>query len=369
MYRWMAQHLGLETGPGGQPPPESDFAPLSDAELDVFNDQHPPPRRRGIAAERDALAWLDRQADEALHRSLGRYGDDGAFETLIRPALGVIFDLPRPEPEAVRLDLQFDGVGAAAGRVHWDSQQLSTRVRYQPPNRPADQPDPSFAASADPLDRSIDRRPVAVHYVTNLDAVTDQQMSDGQGGWWVEAESPEDFDPPGSGRQPMVHADRLASAAYTFGYNDPVTVIRCGRLLAAVVAIGAQNDRPIHVFAGSGTAASALPAVALAGGAVEAAVVAVDRFRYGDVRRVDEVDFVPGMVKYGDVDAWAAARAPRPLTITGDYAADYQTALAVYADAGADDALVIQANASASDPMDVRASPRAVTNDRPAAPR
>ena len=301
------------------------------------------------------MMWLDRQATESLHRSLGRYGNDGAFETLIRPALGIIFDLPRPEPEAVRMDLQFDDAGVARGRVHWDQQRLSTRVRYQPPAEPV-----PTRLPGDELAGMIDRRPVAVHYVRRLDDVTEADFQNRQGGWWVEAEAPTDEARPGSGRQPMVDAGRLAAASYTFGYNHPVTVIRSGRLLAAVAAIGSQNDRPIHVYAASGTAASALPAVALAGGAVEAAVVAVDRFRYGDVRQIDELDFVPGMVKYGDVDAWAAARAPRPLTITGDYPSDYETAMAVYADAGADDALIIRTNATAADPMDVRAGPGSV---------
>ncbi len=352
MYRWLAKHLGMIDGLTETELIERDFEPLSDAELTVFNEQHPPPRRRGAAAEREALIWMDDQSSELLHRSLGRYGDDGAFETLIRPALGVIFDLPRPEPEAVRLELNFNADGAATGRVQWDQERLSTRVRYQPP------PPPDLEVPEDLRETLQDRRPVAVHVVPDLDDVPADRFDDRQGGWWVEVESPEDVWPPGSGRQPMVQPKNLASAAYTFGYNHPVTVNRCGRLLAAVVAIGAQNDRPIHVFADSGTAASALPAVAIAGGAVEAAVVAVDRFRYGDVRRVDDVDFVPGMVKYGDIDAWAAARAPRPLTITGDYPGDYQTALAVYADAGADDALVIQTNAAAADPMDIRAAPQ-----------
>ena len=47
MVRWMAEHLGLNDGRGDFDLSEQDFEPFTDAELSVFDADHPPPRRRG----------------------------------------------------------------------------------------------------------------------------------------------------------------------------------------------------------------------------------------------------------------------------------------------------------------------------------
>ena len=73
------------------------------------------------------------------------------------------------------------------------------------------------------------------------------------------------------------------------------------------------------VARGAGGAGSIVAvASAILDDAVSRRVIDTGGFRFSDVRRFDDVNFVPGMVKYGDLPGLLALTAPYPLWIYGE---------------------------------------------------
>ncbi len=143
-------------------------------------------------------------------------------------------------------------------------------------------------------------------------------------------------------------------AGFTYGYNHPLFAQRVHDLLTVVAHAKQNEEKPtaIHLAgfgdAGAWTAAAAAQCDDVVGR------VAVDTagFRFAKLTDYLDPNFLPGIVKYGDLPALLALRAPRPTWIGGEYEMPAIVAAAYHA-VEADDKLVkAPAEASQSAALD-----------------
>lgn len=141
---------------------------------------------------------------------------------------------------------------------------------------------------------------------------------------------------------PVVPGQRPA-AALTYGYNRTAVAHRASDLLATIAAAKTLQPsiKKLVVVVELEAAPYAVAALAMAGDAVDAAVVDTDGFRFDDLRSWRDPNFLPGAVKYGDVPGLLALGAPRPTILLNEQADDTPSiATQAYAAAGAADRLI-----------------------------
>jgi hypothetical protein len=112
--------------------------------------------------------------------------------------------------------------------------------------------------------------------------------------------------------------DKRAYSAFTFGYNRTLVAERCADLLATVAFAKTLKTESINLLATDGSSTWATPAAAIAGPAIARAAIDTNAFRFAQVNQYEDVNFVPGAVKYGDLPMLLALRAPNALTIMGE---------------------------------------------------
>jgi hypothetical protein len=107
-------------------------------------------------------------------------------------------------------------------------------------------------------------------------------------------------------------------SGYTYGYNHSLFVKRVHDILTMIAFANAESDLPTHLV-GIGAAGGPLATAARtqAGDRVDTTIVNLDRFRFRNLRRHDDPMFVPGAVKYLDVDGLLATCAPAEVRLVG----------------------------------------------------
>ena len=109
-------------------------------------------------------------------------------------------------------------------------------------------------------------------------------------------------------------------AAFTFGYNHPLFSQRVHDVLS-VVSYARDTRRPKQeiVLVGLGGAGRwVAAATAVAGNAVDGAAIDTAGFRFEKLTAIDDADFLPGAVKYGDLPGILALAAPKPIWLAGE---------------------------------------------------
>jgi dienelactone hydrolase len=291
MYGFLSRHLGLGFD---EPVLEEDFVPLTREEATVWTAAHPAPPG-GEAHERAVTTWWQADTDRQL--------------------------APPRTPAALESWRALVG-GAIKAIVG------TTSMAAAPPLRDSRMPRPKgivVIAAGGPNSTS-----------TALAGVT---ASLEKAGLLVDV-----VDVSGAAWPATNHlvANRHA-AAYTFGYNAPQAVERAG-LLAARLRIARRVGDGIRVtlvaLDGPSAAWAAL-AAASAPDTVDRAAFVTGGFRFASVKTMEDVAFLPGAVKYGDLPAMLALLAPKPLWIGDESAAQPSLLRDVYAAAGATDALTV----------------------------
>jgi hypothetical protein len=132
-------------------------------------------------------------------------------------------------------------------------------------------------------------------------------------------------------RTPRVKNPREA-AAYTFGYNYAVFVHRVHDVLTAVHCVkqGEHPARRVTAVGLDGAGPWVAAARALAGTAIDQAVIDTGGFRFGAVLDLHDPGFLPGGAKYGDVPALLALGAPGRVWVAGESDASLALARAQY---------------------------------------
>jgi hypothetical protein len=319
MYQWLNKHLKLGQS---EPIEERDFQPLSVAELSVWDESHPKPPA-GDDYERSLLKWMTedarRQIDELKpsdFNSLAKYREivGGAVESMIGrgvPKAGAV-----EYESTVKQDrgsyIEF------VGRLRYLAQEEELPVAFLYPKEWKgkavvwlDKAGKSVLFDADGGPSEISRK----------------LLEEGASIAGVDLLYQGEFQANG---QPLARTRLLQSgrdawkayAGYTFGYNHPVFAQRVHDILTVLSFCRhhEQQPREVHLVGLGEVAPLAAAAGAIAGDTLDGLAIDTAGFRFEKLRTIDDPDFLPGIVKYGDAPALVALNAPRKLWLAGESA-------------------------------------------------
>lgn len=270
MYGFLSRHLGLGFD---EPVLESDFVPLTRDEATVWTDAHPAPPG-GEDHERAVTRWWQADAERQLAA-------------------------PR---DAATLDAWRAVVGGAVKAI-----VATTSWTAAPPLRESRMPVP---------------RGVAVIATSGMGSPTSSERLDHVTTALQKAGLEVELIDVSRSRAPTTNVlvTNRNAAAYTFGYNTPLTVQRAGLVVAKLrIArrVGAAVPVTLVALDGQATAWAAL-AAASAPALVDRAAFVTDGFRFASVTSMEDAAFLPGSVKYGDLPAMLAMLAPKALWVAGE---------------------------------------------------
>lgn len=305
MYEWFNQHLDLGIE---DPIVEQDFEAFTEQEMQVWNDDHPLPGKIGADHEREVCRWFSDQKDKWLANQ-----DDSDREEMHRVAWHSIFDLRPPK------DVEYspgdritrNGYVIEPGMLsvpQWGGKLPTMTLLPQ-----TDQPVRGMAVWTDPAGKSA-----AIQQEGTLSQRAANLLSDGFVIIVADLLGQGDFAKIGNRwtKQPLVDDNRHYSA-FTFGYNRPLAVKRSGDLLAMIKHArdqAAANDAKVLLVSTGDALAWSAAAAAIAGDTVDDFQYEANRFQFSDITGYDDVNFVPGAVKYGDIDALLRLRSPHAAT-------------------------------------------------------
>jgi len=311
MYSWMNRHLqlGLE-----EPIVESDWDLFSIPEAAVWTEEHPAPAG-GIKYERQLLQQLDERDQEVMFDHVPSTDEErqeyrrlvrGAWETMIGRAL----------PDGTNVQRKKVWREERAGYLEFgDLITLTTTGEQLPlislyPKATAwnqqvvlwvDGRGKLGMFSGEALHPDVDRLVTAGYSVVGLDLC-------GQGEFTTN-------------RQTLQENPRVANprtyAGYTYTYNDTLFVRRVHDLLTVTAWVNGDEHSPqaLHAVGVNGGGPLLAAARAIAGDQLSNVAIATERFRFGNLTRWQDAQFVPGAVKYGDLPALLALSAPHRLWI------------------------------------------------------
>lgn len=336
LYEWFNTHLQL----GAESPVvEQDFEPLTVEEMSVWDDDHPAPAG-GFEHERAVLAAMTEQSQAELAKlrphdaeSLARY----------REVIGAAFDAilgPAPAAEDCSLEIleeTTDRVGRTIARVQvHDSgrQAVLPAITVRPREFQG-----HWIVLADGAGKSA-----LFDETGELQETVAQLLDFGFGVLGVDALGQGELTHEGAapGENWLVDSDRRL-ASFTYGYNLTLVAQRAGDLVAAAHALRAEANDPVRVGlrAQPGATSYAAAATALAPAAFDNTAIDANGFCFADLESWHDDDFLPGVVKYGDLAGLLSLYAPRPLAVTGVGRDDLALAAAAYAAAGKAQELVV----------------------------
>ena len=329
-YTWLNRHFKL-----GQKEPviERDYEPLTREQLTVWDEQHPAPKAADPDFERKLLRWFADDSDKQLAESAK---SRGSFEKTFGEALDVVIgrmwsEVGDAEPvrkERIDRGSYTEVTGFSRNTTHgeelpavalWPKEWNRRVVLWFSGEGKAG----LFASSSDGYKprREIQKLIESGAAVIGVDLF-------GQG----------EFLPDGKSlRQTRRVKNPREAGAYTFGYNPSVFAQRVHDVLTVIKSSSNTERKPDSIFLvgieGMGPVVAA--ARALAGDAIERAVIDTEGFRFGKVLDLHDPQFLPGGAKYGDVPALLALGAPGQTWVAGETPADMAVAKSQYEAANA----------------------------------
>ncbi|MDO5565734.1 MAG: hypothetical protein Q4G59_03685 [Planctomycetia bacterium] len=107
---------------------------------------------------------------------------------------------------------------------------------------------------------------------------------------------------------------------YTYGYNHPVFSKRVHDIMTTALALrndikSKKQSSKLVLIALDGTGKYGAAAGFVCGKAIDAYALDTNGFRFANITRLDDLDMVPGAVKYGDVPLLLALVAPRKMIL------------------------------------------------------
>ncbi|MCA9263476.1 MAG: acetylxylan esterase [Planctomycetales bacterium] len=339
MYAWMKQHLSLDADEH-----ERDFEPLTREELTVWKNGHPSPPN-GPDYERQLTKQLDEASLAQLARlqptDLDTYATfqrtvGGAWQTLLaydRPSTGPVTRTKLDKIDHGNFwefhDLLSDAMTGSElptlfllPKQNWNG-EVTVVVTGSGKRHLTDLRGHLIPSIRARLEEGYAIVGVDLLYQGELagksaDAAQNRQV-----------DNPRDF------------------AGYTYGYNPTLFAHRVHDVLSLIAFIRQYETPPskLHVWGLDGAGPIVAAARALAGDAIDEAVVHTAGFRFADLTQWRDANFVPGAVKYGDVPALLALSAPHRLTIVDESAESLQLVRQAYDAAGATNQLKIESAA------------------------
>ena len=119
----------------------------------------------------------------------------------------------------------------------------------------------------------------------------------------------------GDGKQPW-----QKSLVYTYGYNLTVFSRRVQNIMTALAFCAKMppSEQQLTLYGLKGGAPYAAAARALIGNTVDKMVVDTEGFRFANIETLDNINMLPGIVKYGDLPAILALSDPATTEIHGE---------------------------------------------------
>ncbi|MFO0863362.1 MAG: alpha/beta hydrolase family protein [Gemmataceae bacterium] len=328
MYAAMNKHLKLGFA---EPIKEQKFVPVAPKDLVVYNSEHPLPKdATGIDGTRK---WMTAQSEKSLKALLPK---DDAGKQKYRDAIGgalkamVVDELPagsevvevipsnlvQKDDALVRRDyvLSRKGAGERVRAVGICRKNFDGRmIVWIHPDGPSS------------LWNGKDLTPEAKEAVDSGAAIFAPELF--RTGPDSKLERP--------GNVMTIGSNKFAG--YTFGYNRSLMADRVHDILTSIAYVKNHRETKSVHLAGFGKAGPwALTARALAGDAVGKTVIDVNRFKFEDIKSMDDENLLPGALRYGGLPAFAALVAPQPLLVyNAQDAGSSEFPHAMYGDNGA----------------------------------
>ena len=334
MYSWFNRHLHLGLD---EPVVEEDYLPLTVAEMTVWDDEHPRPPS-GDDYERSLLRGMTEAAQRQLAALAPKDADSLAeYRRIVGGAAAVMIGYDLPEAQEV----EYEGVNEIdrGGYVEYSG---LVRNKENKTELPAIFLHPKQwnkrvviwideAGKAGLVDDDGNPQP-AIR--TLLDAGTAVAAAD----LLYQGEFNAEGKPPATARR--VEKDRHCSA-YTTGYNHPLFAERVGDVLTLVSFVKNHKEAPerVQLVALDGAGPWGAAALAQAGTAIDKCVIDTAGFRFAKLTAIDDVNFLPGAVKYGDVPGFLSLAAPGELWLSGEGAEPPPIVRTAYQAAGKADAV------------------------------
>jgi dienelactone hydrolase len=317
MYQWFNTHLKLGAA---TPVVEEDFEPLSRAEMSVWDDRHPRPKG-GEDYERSLLRWITEDSEKQLQQLTPKDPPSLAeFRRIVGGAFEVLIGRTVPEPQQVHC--------ASVGQAQlgkWRAETLL--VRYLPDGEEL----PAIRLHSEKWNGRV---------VVWIDKIGKQGIFDDKGNLREPVQrilqsgaSVVAVDLFGQGEftadgKPMLRNRLNASekdikthyAGYTYGYNYPLFSQRVHDILTVMAAVQKSGSKPqdIYIVGLGGAGHWVAAACAVAGSSIGGAAIDTAGFRFAGLTAIDDADFLPGSVKYGDLPAMIALSAPTPIWLVGE---------------------------------------------------
>ncbi|HEY4309033.1 MAG TPA: acetylxylan esterase [Pirellulales bacterium] len=334
MYSWFNHHLKLDQE---EPVVEEDYVPLSKDEMTVWDSSHPRPpsgedyersllrfmtddARQQIAA----LAPKDAQTLDEYRRVIG-----GAADVMIGHRLPTADELSYENVAEKDRGSYTEFLGLVRNREH-GSELPTIFLHPKQWNKKvvvwADEAGKSGLFGSDGGPKPEVRKLLdAGTTVVGVDLLY-------QGEFNADGKAPT--------KTRRVKNDR-AFSGYTTGYNHPLFSARVQDLLSIVAFVKNHEDKPerVDLIGLDGAGPWVAAAIAQAGTAVDRAAIDTAGFRFAKLTEIDDVNFLPGAVKYGDVPGFLSLAAPHTLWLAGEGSQPPEIVAAAYQAAGKPDAV------------------------------
>ncbi len=332
MYSWLNRHfeLGLK-----EPIIESDYRRLTRDEMSVWNNKYPKPAG-GPEFERRLLRWL---ADDAV-MLLGKVESNPEdFRRVFGTGVDIVIGRNLDDVGEVTTER----AGSEEGAGYLLERVLVRNVTHNE-ELPAVWLEPKAATGAtvvwadargkvglfDPR-ANVDIRPNA-----EIRRLLDAGVTVVGVDLLFQGEFLSDGNPVTQTRR--VNNPREA-ASYTLGYNHALFAQRVHDLLTVIKLVQNKGAKSIGVAGFDQAGPWVAATIAQARGAVRCAAVETGGFRFGNVTDLQDVAFLPGGAKYGDLPGMLALALPSRLWVSGETEQALAVARGQYRAAGQESAL------------------------------
>ena len=334
MYSFFNRHFRLGKD---EPVVERDYRPLSQEEATVWTADHPAPSgdQVGDAHETRLLELATRDSDQQLEKLIPQSRDElgafqevvgGAWETILGRRLDQVGSVVFSQSSQRSRDQYVERVGIV------ESERFGEQVPTLLLESKADSGDTviwitdsgksGIYQGDEPTNAVKDVLAAGMNVIAGDlygqgESRTEQQPADAQRMW----------------KQRDGSQGWHRFAGYTYGYNHCLFAQRVHDILSLVEYAKSRGKGDVHLV-GLGTVAGPLAAAACSqsGGEIASTVVDMKEFRFQNLDRHDDPMFVPGAVKYLDVDGLLADCAPARIRLMGT---DSAIASKVYRASGA----------------------------------
>lgn len=316
MYHWFNKHLGIGLN---EPIVEKDYELLSDKEVHIWDDEHPEPEG-GIVHEVKLLRSIDESSNKQLAELVARSDDPvkavqanhgEAIKSIIMHGLPESDDLEREKVKKV----------AREGYIEFGD-ILRNKVTG------AELPVVSLFPTAKDWNKTVviwlsgegnaglyDKDGKLLDKIQKL---LDTGSSIISADLLYQGEFLEDGMTLDSQR--LATTTNRAVSAYTFCYNHTLFSHRVHDALTLISFVANDEHEPgaILLIGADGAGPIAATARAIAGSTIDVALIDTKGFRFADITKYSDPNFLPGAIKYGDLPGILALNAPFPLVITGE---------------------------------------------------